>query len=292
MEHYEEISLKELILLLLKGWKIIVLSTVVLVLIGLGVYTFGNQTTLSLSSTAQLSYFPSHVTAYGTFSTGLGKAEDVLTLIEDDFYKELQDVSSYEFSENNLKPYVSFSVSAPNTLKISYTGLDKTSLENLQSNASHYLGDYLSTKLQEKAQKQFLIELNNDSLQTALDLKKNDELISLFETELKNTDMLLTSSIINPTYASIASRIQDLRNTNLLYEYSFNQKTKQIEELNSLDFEETLPLIGVYAEVNHNKNLVSTEQFSLKTLIPISFVLGSMIGVFIVLFVNYWKNTK
>lgn len=292
MEQYEEISLKKLILLLLKGWKIIFLSTVVLLLIGLGVYNFGNQTTLSLSSTAQLSYFPSYITAYGTFNSGLEKGEDVLNLIEDDFYKELQDVTSYEFPVDQLKPYVSFSVSAPNTLKITYTGLDETSLQNLQSNVSHSLSIYLSTSLQDKAQQQFLLALSNSSIQAALDIKKNEELIALFEAELSQTDMLLSSNLINPAYASLASRIQDLKNTNLILNYTSTLLAKQIEELNTLDHEDTLPFIGIYADITNDNTVISSQQFNIKTLIPISLVLGMMVGIFIVLFMNYWKNTK
>lgn len=292
MEQYEEISLKELILLLLKGWKLILASTLITLGLAVGVFMFANQETYSMSSKATLTYNPNYVTSYGNFNSGLSKAEDVLALIQDDYYEDLQDTTSYMFPVENLKPHITFSVSSANTLSIAYSGLDEVSLQNLQSNVYHTLSAYLSTQLQDKAKKQFLLELSNASIQASVDYKKNEELIALFETELENTEMLLTSTIINPVYASLSSRLQEFKNTNLILEYTMKQKIKQIDELNTLDYEDTLPFIGIYADVANDTQVASSQQFSAKTLFPISLVLGVMFGVFVVLFMNYWKSAQ
>ena len=290
MENYEEISLKELILLLVNGWKVILLTTLLILGIASSVFVFANPETLTLSSKATLTYSPNYVTRYGSFNSGLNKAEDVLTLIQDDYYDSLQETTTYTFPVEDLKPHITFSVSAPNELTLTYTGLDKVSLEILQSNVAHTLSTYLSTQLQDKAKKQFLLELSNARIQASMDYKKNEELIALYDTELKNTEMLLTSTILNPAYASIASRLQDLKNSNLVLEYTSSQIDKHTKELNTLDYEETLPFIGIYADVVNNTDVVVTQQFSAKTLFPISLVLGVMVGVFLVLFINYWKS--
>lgn len=292
MEQYEEISLKELLILLLKGWKWIVVTTLITLLLSVGVFLFENTVSYSTQSKVDLSYQSNFVTVYGTYDANLTKAEDVVALIGDDFYESLQSVNSYSFSADDLKPYISISVSAPNTLVINYSGLSEVDLQNVQSNVAHTLSQYLSHALQVKAQKQFITESNNAIVQASVELKKNEELITLFEAQLIGVSPTLNGSIINPIYNSLSLRIQDLKNNNLVYAYTQDQKLAMIEELNTQDFEDTLPNIAVYATFEHDQNVTETSQFSATTLFPISIVLGLMVGVFIVLFMNYWKTAK
>lgn len=291
-EQYEEISLKELILLLLKGWKTIIVSTIITLSIAIGLFFVGNSTTYTLSSKAILSYFPSYVTQYGIYNSNLAKTEDVVVLIQDDFYEGLQDVTSYQFSVENLKNYVAIKVGTNNTLEFTYSGLNSVDLQNLQSNVDHTFGIYVSKALQENARKYFVAEGTNSMLSAANKLTTNNEIIPLLETELKQIPMTVSPNLINPAYSSLASKIQDLKNENIILNYTKAQKFKQIEDLQKLNLEETLPTVGIYAEFTNDPNVVATQQFNAKTLFPISLVLGLMVGIFLVLFINYWKTAK
>lgn len=292
MEQYEEISLKELLLIILKGWKWVVSSTLLVLGIAIIVFMVGNKTSYSLTSTAKLHYNQEYVTEYGTFKSELSKAEDVLLLIDDQFYKNLQDVTTHSFSVEDLKPFVSFVVSAPNTFTINYSGLEKVDLENLQSNVSNTLSKYLSEALQTKAKEQFIGFVANEMMNTSFESKSNTEIITILETELIKVPYTLSNNLINPAYNSLASKIQELKNENLVLNYTYTQKQTQLDNLNTLDFEETLPNIGIYSDIENNTNVVETKQFSAKTLFPISLVLGVMVSFFIVLFMNYWKTAK
>lgn len=292
MDQYEEISLKDLILIILKGWKWIVGSTLLIVGIAVVVFMVGNITTYSLSSQATLHYSQNYVTEYGSFESNLLKAEDVLLLIQDDFYEELQTMTAHEFAVEDLTPYITFKVTAPNSIVIDYTGLSKVDLENLQSNVANRLSLFLSEKLQKKAQ-EFFIKFNTEEMMSAaFRIKNNEELIILFEAELSKTSLALANGLINPVYSSLAEKVQALKNENIVLNYTLSLKQKKIENLNTLEVEESLPFVAIYADIENTTQVIETQQFSAKTLFPISLVLGVMVGVFVVLFLNYWKTAK
>lgn len=292
MEQYEEISLKDLILLLVRGWKILILSIVVIMVIALGVFILGNQETYSLSSKATLSYNESHMTVYGNFDVGLNKAIDVLAFIQDDYYEDLQDVTFYEFPVKDLKPYIRFIAIEPDKVTITYSGLDRISLHNLQSNVNRTLSNYLSHRLKDNAKRHFLVELSNAMQQESYDLIKNEELIILLEAELAATNILMNNNIINPSYVVIATKIQDLKISNIELNYALNLASNQMKMLETSGYEDTLSSIVINVDTVDETTVTIHQRFNNNTFFPISFVLGLIIGVLIVLLKNYWKNSK
>lgn len=288
MEYNEEISLKELVLLLFSEWKIIVISTIVMIMISLGVYTTVNHETYSVKSNAILTCTTSFRTDYGIFDSNIKDLEDILALIGNDYYDSLLTVNSYEFPVSNLKPYVSIQTISQDSITITYSGLDVNSLHNLQLNVSQTFSSYLSTQLQTEARNYFVSELSNDVFQDTQEIKRNEDLISLFLKQLDSTDMFLTYNSLSPAYVSIATKIQDLKNINLSLVYLKSIKEKQIEELKDQDNLDSLSTITINVEITNDDTVTMTQLFPARSLFPIGFGLGLLIGIFVVLLKNYW----
>lgn len=290
--HYEEISLKELILLLLKGWKTVLISTVLVMFIAVGIFFTANPVTKTLQSDVSVLYQLNYITSYGVYSSNLNKTEDVIALIKDDFYQEVIEASKLEVSMDELKGMMSITVESDNSFTVSYTGQDEAELKLIQDTVSKSLTSYLTEVLQKDATEFYNKKIIETLQNSSQEMSKNNDLVALFETQLQDIPMTLSATIINPSYSSIAYKIQELKNANLVLGYTFDKALQQQEELGKNQTDESLSFIGIYTEFTNNPSIVSTRQFSAKTLFPISFVLGGMIGVFLVLFMNYWKTAK
>jgi len=300
MNEVEEISLYELILMIIKGWRTIILITIILILLSVGVFIFFNKPTYVTQTSASLTFNQVQYTDIGEYTFPYTKPEEFITILKNEEFIE------YIASETNLEQLmlvnsVTYNVKNSNEINISVSNSNKEMsskiLNIIKENSESFLNYYLSNEAINKLKLSKTIKLKSLN-KNLLDLNR---IISYLENKLLETKIYLGNNI-NPEYSSIVNVLEIRKTDKKVLEFNINdleEDIKLIDEFNSsiISFNDYLnsdsDLLISKLEMNFKDNKSNeTYQFNAKTLFPISGLLGIMLGVFIVFFKSYWHTNS
>ena len=301
MQEYEEISLRDLILLLLKGWKLIATTTIVVMAIAIGVFFTLNSTTYSASTQVKLAFKPDFTSKFGPYTLPQTKAEDFVALLKDDaFIDNLSTLT--EYSSDQLNSILTLTPINTTDFTINVTGSSAEEpviiISALEGSAEKYINYVVSKKM-------FItFETSYNAKLVGLEKLDSDKqkMLTYFETELKSTTPLLNNNVVNPVFSSLSAHLVQVKASLAEIDFSAIETKEYLNEIeNNLDNLKTFddfkmnnynfdsPKIELsFNEIIQNESL----RFNAKTLFPVSLILGIMLGVFIVFFKNYWINSS
>lgn len=300
MNEVEEVSLYELIMMITKEWKTILITAVITIGLSIGVYVFYNQPSYESQSTSSIIFYQNQYTDLGEYTFPYSKAEDFIKILKNEDYVSFI-ASKTKLDKSIISSSITYTVKDLNkfVVKVSNSNSDTTNiiLKTLLANNEDYLNYYLSDEA--------LVKLNLLKTLQLKSLNKNldgaNRVISFLEIKLDETNLYLGSNI-NPEYSSLINILESRKTA-----------VKEIE-FNISDIEESLKLIDAF-----NSNILSFEdylildskllisdlklkyddvqsfesyRFIAKTLFPIAALLGIMLGIFIVFFKRYWTSNS
>lgn len=317
LKHYDdEISLKELITILLNEKKIIAIITIAAVIL-VAIYSFAflkiqyqNNALINVAINEK-----SIETPFGIFENPYDTLDEYMALVKDGNVlamteSDLEDKYSSKDIANTIQTDI---ISKDQSFSIIVKG-DNEKDVNLITNVhtDNYLR-YLQFDLTYKAI-DYLYNKNHNEiniLEKKIEENKNikDKINALIEDTPKVINLNNSKGQeIHPAYAIYLSEIAnlDIERINLLNSLEIVQKNnealskelKSIEEFKEIPSQEKLNN-DIYQSV---KNIVTVNEESLmeskvikpryKLNIIISLVLGLMMGIFVAFFKNYWKTTN
>ena len=300
MNEIEEISLYELIQIIIKGWRTIIISTLVTLLLTIGVYFLSNSPTYSSNLIGTVFFTKDQITDVGQYSFPYSKSEDFALMLKDkEFIQFLS--SELEISESDIRS--NLSISSPNTTEylLNITSSNQTNNDTILSKIKEYSEKYMNYVASKNAIEQ-IKHTQTQKLDTLeKQLRDKNRLLEYLNIELENTDKLLGTNI-NPSYSSLLSYKTRLEFERTELEFA----VKDIEE-NSVKINDFIDNSESYKDYLSNDQELSisnieieydqiqtTEvyRFNAKTLFPIAGLLGIMLGIFIVFFKNYWISSS
>lgn len=299
MNDNEEISLKELIQIIFNGWKLILVSVLVMLGISALIYFTSNAPTYVMQTDEIIIYTQDQNTELGLFRLPYSKVEDFLHIYESkefsQYISEKTNVSIVELSKS-----IVYSVKGNNEYQVTISNNSIENTKKIHEALLKYSSDYINYVVSDDGINLIDISLNQKLTLLNKTVAEKTNVANYLENELNQTTMIISNNI-NPIYSSLSN--QWIYTKKEIFEAEF-----QISEINS-----NIPKIEAYKSsvksfndyldsnskleiskivVKHN-NILSTEsyRFSAKTLFPISAILGFMLGVFIVFFKNYWLHS-
>lgn len=301
MQEYEEISLRDLILLLLKGWKLIATTTIVVMAIAIGVFFTLNSTTYSASTQVKLAFKPDFTSKFGPYTLPQTKAEDFVASLKDEAFIDYLSTLT-EYSSDQLNSILTLTPINTTDFTINVTGSSAEEpviiISALEGSAEKYINYVVAKKMFTT------FETSYRARQVGLEKSKIDKqkMFTYFETELKSTTPLLNNNVINPVFSSLSANLVQVKATLAEIDFSIIETSDYLNEIeNNLDnlisfdnFEaENLNFVSSKVEVSFKDiNQNETQRFNATTLFPVSLILGIMLGVFIVFIKNYWINSS
>ena len=300
MQEYVEISLRDLILLLLKGWKLIATNTIVVMAIATGVYFTMNSTTYTASSQVKLTFKSDYTSKFGPYNLPQTKAEDFITLLKEEAFIDILSTMS-EYNSDQLKSVLTFTPINTTDFTISVNGSSAEEpvaiMSAVKESAEKYINYVVSKKMFTTFETSYNVKL------VGLEKSNSDKqkMFTYFETELKSTIPLLNNNVVNPVFSSLSAHLVQVKASLAEIDFSVIETKEYLNDIeNNLD---NLKSFDDFKMTNHNfdspkidlsfKENVQNEslRFNAKTLFPVSLILGVMLGVFIVFFKNYWTNS-
>lgn len=311
MQEYDEISLKELILAILKGWKIVFASLAIAVL-GAFILLFGvNTTTHVVELDGIIRFQTSYQTSLGAYTPTLTTQEEVLNqLFEYEFMISFIEQNSNKFPEmelnvQSIRDIISLEFQNKNDFTIKIANSNQELVNILTSFIQSNLETYLRYKFQYSAintLKESYINANTSIERTVV---RNQELLKYYLEKLETTDAVLAPNaqmpILNPTYELYSLEVAKIQSSQSELEFSFKRNQQYLLDLDRLyiknntfnNFKKSNEWLD-NVDLNFTLfNYISTyqkKQFATMLTLAISVVLGLMMGVFLALFISYWKS--
>ena len=304
MQEFEEISLRDLILLLLRGWKLIVATTLVSLVIAIGVFFTLNVTTYTATSQVRLTFSPDYNSKYGSYTMPWSKVEDFINLLkEDTFIDRLSSVS--ELDSNQLKTSLNYIPVNTNDFTMSVSGPisnEASEIANRAKESVEIYQDYVSFIVSRHMFSTFDSSFRSKLVDLQESKTDKQKMLTYFETELNNTTPLLNNNVVNPVFSNLSANFVQMKTSIAEIDFlidEINEHLKEVENnLNNLSSIESFitnkpnidgPRVSfVFSDIS----LTKTQRYNAKSLFPISTILGAMLGVFLVFFKNYWTNSS
>ncbi|HCT63608.1 MAG TPA: hypothetical protein DIC19_05860 [Erysipelotrichaceae bacterium] len=300
MQEYEEISLRDLILILLKGWKLIVATTIVVLTIAFGVFLTLNTTTYTASTQAKLMFRPDYPSKFGTYALPQSKAEDFLILLKDETFLESLS-TTLKIDSNQLETVLAFTPINTTDFTIKAIGATSEDTSELINTVVDSAEDYINYVVSKKMFTSFDTSYNTKLIEMEKSKTDKQRMFTYFETELKSITPLLNNNVINPVFSSLSANLVQVKANLAEIDFSILESKDYLNEIQTtLD---NLKSFDSFKLANHNLetpkieltfnniNKNETKRFNAMTLFPVSLVLGVMLGAFIVFFKNYWSSS-
>jgi len=301
MQEYEEISLRDLILILLKGWKLIVATTIVVLTIAFGFFLTLNTTTYTASTQVKLMFKPDYPSKFGTYALPQTKTEDFLTLLKDEIFIESLS-TTLRLDSDQLKTVLTFTPINTIDFTIKVIGATSEDTNVLINTVVDSAEDYINYVVSKKMFTSFDTSYNTKLIELEKSKTDKQRLNTYFETELKSITPLLNNNVINPVFSSLSANLVQVKANLAEIDFSIEETKDYLNEIeNSLNSLKSFDIFKIenlsfdsqmielsFTDINQSE----IQRFNAKTLFPISLVLGVMLGVFIVFFKNYLTNSS
>lgn len=301
MQDYEEISLRDLILLLVKGWKLIVSTTLIVLGIAILVFFMTNSTTFTTSTLTELTFKPEFTSKYGQYTLPQSKAEDFIGILKDESFMEYLSATT-EIDNNRINTILTFTPINTNEFSISISSENDDEAMIIMRTLEEHSEDYINFIVSEKMFSTFETSLKTKLIGMEKNRFDKQKMITYFEAELVKTNPLLNNNLINPVFSSLSSHLVQAKATiaeldfSMLENKEFSTEIKDILEKlatfeDYLRVDQKLDTPHVKLDFKDAKQSES-QRFSAKTLFPVSLILGIMLGIFVVFFKNYWTSSS
>lgn len=291
-----EISLKDLILFLFKGWKIILCSTIIVILIGSFFVYFLNYTSYSSEYRGKFYAKDSYYTEYGEVINTSVRIDTIIALLNNNEFLEFISTDSKISNLTSL----SFTIENQFDLSIRYTSVESNSVSKVMSSIKDYTEKYLDYRLQIDSISSLISTIQNKINIENKNLGFNRILIESYQVKQNNTNKFIEHDFINPAYEVILSQITNLELKQIeLQEYIkfLNNEKDKLALLNYDSFESYVAGSNQFDEVSiefdnasNDIHITQSDRFNIMISILISSTIGFMLGVFIVYFIEYWKS--
>jgi capsular polysaccharide biosynthesis protein len=236
----EEISLKELIMTLIKNWKIIVICTVMALVLAF-IYLFGIAKPVYESSVSGIISIPETVESkYGIYTfPSINKMDYINIVTSHEVLSKTKKILSLESSIESLRSRISIiSEKDMNGFTITVSSDTPENAQVLAKTLSNVLIEELECRYKENAIEAFLRDLDVSGKQLTENIKKSQLELEGLENELAKVDSVITLKKMltsNPTLAAeIANQrgvdIADLSNE-VMYEEYINPNYTELEAL-------------------------------------------------------------
>ena len=303
MQEYEEISLRDLILLLIKGWKQIASATLVSLIIAVGVFFTLNVTTYTASSQVGLDFSPEYSSKFGPSTLPWTKSEDFINLLKDDtFINHLSSVSKID--SNQLKVSLNYiPVDTYNfTLSVSGPISDEAfQIMKIAKESVELYQDYVNFLLSRHMLSTFDYSFRTKLVGIQESKADKQKMLTYYEAELSNTTPLINNNVVNPIFSNLSANLVQMKASITEINFSIDEINDNLQEIDDYLF-----IASSFESFRVNKssidgprvsfvfsdiNITKSQKLSAKSLFPVSIILGVMLGVFIVFFKNYWSNS-
>lgn len=323
---HDEISLKDLIVVILSGWKAIIAITLVIVMTAAGYVLFIADTVYESHQRGIISIPESTETHFGTYvypSTNkfdyldqMTSDDNILKVIElhnletsiDRYKSNIQVVSEKDRNAFQVKLKASSAEDAQNQLKTLINVFEKSIMQDYKDKArTFFMRDYyvrinrMTENLKIEKDKLFNYEEVLDTIEPTITLQKlvlTDPILAAQVAKEKGTSLenltgqAMLEEVVNPNYYDLEKLIVEQKTNISNIESTLLQLLDQYEILESNTLEEGM------LEIMRSKIVFSGDaSFPEKPIAPrklvllsISIVFGLMVGVFVTLFKSYWKN--
>lgn len=290
----EELSLKELVLILLKGWKLIVGATILTVITTIVALTVLNSTSYTGELKGRLIKIDQYDTIYGSYRPTFLNIEEQ---IKQSLHVGLLELVQKEAKNSKLP---SVMVSAPDGINftIQYNSNSTEYIEPVLKSLQKHLEDYLNYDLQTQAVDALQKYHDDEIIREQTNVKVHQAFIDRFIEKLDQTEKLLGSDI-NPAYDMFLREITQYEIKQTGSQIRIEMLESNINMLNLYNYEdfntykkgnEHLDAISVNLTLSNEINKTHITRFNTPLMIVVGAVMGAMLGVFIVFFNNYWKS--
>ena len=287
-----EISLKELILLLFKGWKWIIVTTSLFLVLGILVLATLNTSTYQVNINGSIVKSDNYDTVFGVYPAYTYKTIDLLNLVKSNEYLEIiaEEENSFTIT-TSLNDTGDFTITLNSNESVILNKVSASIIENFQ--------DYVNYNLQDKVIEYFIETYQISLERNESTIDNNIKLIETLTNKLNSIDRLIAVDVINPEYHIFSSQRASIEFETIRLQNEVGRLTeniKLIETFQTNNYSSYLKMSdhfdGVEATVNFNSSnpVQELRRFNPLTLLPISVILGGMLGVFIVIFLHYWTN--
>lgn len=294
----DEITLKELILILLKGFKLILASTLIFLLVGVIFYYVFQSTIYSSNINARYNILNEIPTEYGVVEIRTETYDSLLTLYgEYELLSYLANQVNHEILASEILEVLQIKLSNSKQLsliaKSDNKDLNQTIIQSYQS----IIREYANYRLQKD-----IITILYGRLEQ---LAYYQSLIDFYQQKVNETNPLLfqnsQNTIINPQYSYYSVALLEAE-TNYFQLFLRNEPIAFIkEQLNSLQQNHSSFEVYLSSSIKLHPQIITitfvepievneTKTQNLALTISISTILGMMLGVFVVLFKNYWES--
>lgn len=295
--YYEdEISLREIIEVIIGGKKIILLATIIFLLIGI-VYSFAfskpsYESIVRIDVKNSIGISINNKSLYNEFNSNqIASLLTTSTVIEDSIVNLN---NAYELTASDVKSLLRTSTDEnnPSILTVKLTTGDVEESQELMSSILVSFDSYMSNKIENNirtSEQLLLLEYSEEKevLTSQIELYQTqlegidasgDNNISTFE---NNEDVMYRIDNVNPLWFSLSTDIIDNNIRISTIETLIDRLEKDIEVLKNPD---------LYYEV-YDFEVIEISDNKVMNII-ISGILGLMISVFLVLFKSYWNNSS
>lgn len=297
---YEEISLKELIILLIKGWKWIVSTTIITTVLAL-IFTLGFKPVVYESNSHFNINIPTSVqTPFGVYTLPSTKVADyTVYLATDEVLRDVIESLDLEISVESLKNSVHFTYDNSQGANLVQTTVSfddpQLAAQIHKSWLEHYqLFVEKTYKLSalETLKSQNINDYNSLIIEQTNLIDELSALQSYKETLSYTKGVSELESADNHLYYLVLNRESALAIRNYQIDILKNRKQSDLEALNNMDAQTSDLVILEPAIILPLSIEVPSSPLDSGLLLnaSIGLVLGAMVAVFIVFFINYWKS--
>ncbi len=289
----DEISLKELIIILLNGWKWILGTTVIALTISLIILIGFNSTTYQLALSGTIIKSDVYDTVYGTYSAKTISNDELINLVKNnDYLENVIDPTSVPFTVSTL-------ITDTGAFTITLSSIKPEVLSDTGQRIMDNFDDFINFTLQKNAIEYFKITTQVSLEKSLSQIEQNALLIETLTQKISTLERTIGNDIINPEYSIFSTERANI-------EYDTIRLNSDIEKLkdnlvilnnyNSQDFTnystsvERIDSVKAQLKFSTLNRVEEVKRFNLLLTLSISTILGGMLGVFIVFFLHYWKN--
>ena len=292
----EEISLKELILILVRGWKLFVSITVFsVVATTVGLYLL-NTTAYVGELHGKLIKVDQYDTVYGSFRPNYASLEEQLMLVNE--------VEFLNFINNEVESNgnISFGVVTPDGLNftIQFSLTDSKNIESSLKFVQNNLEDYLNYSIQTSAIESFLKHIADEIERENRSIFIHQGYIDRFANKRDQFDQLLNANTIHPSYDMIQREITSFELAQLRSLERIEILERDSKTLTSFDYKDFMTYqegdvkfddISVNLNFDPEITISSVSRYNAPLMVVVSAVISAMLAIFVIFFINYWKST-
>lgn len=297
MNEFEEISFFELVRIIIREWKLMILTILLAFSISLVLSIGFNTQHFTTKSTNTLLFNNEYLTEFGQYNSPYTRIEEYANMF---WSNELLDYvsKSTQIELSEIKSSITITVLNPQNIEIKVKNLDQSKSDLIHNSIQQFAPNYLNYILQNNIFHYFTQSYSKELVKLNDQLKIEKFIEEYILGEINQTPISINGNSANPLYFVLLDKLIQARIDISESNYLINQAESSNSKINLLiqsnnSFENFLEL----NQDNPNKNIIVqygeptqliTTRFDTNVLYPISTVLGIILGIFVIFIKSYW----